>query len=75
MLPVLNELRLLLHGIPIVDDVFAHLCDSFSLYQDLKKKRKKERKKERKNERFMKSSTPAECETQTTEKILKSVYV
>ena len=48
MLPVLNELRLLLHGIPIVDDVFAHLCDSFSLYQDLKKK-KKERKKEKMN--------------------------
>ena len=72
MLPVLNELRLLLHGIPIFDDVSAHLCDSFSLYQDLKKKGKKEK---RKNERFMKSSTPAESQTQTTEKILKSVHV
>jgi hypothetical protein len=68
----------LLHGISIFDDVSAHLCDSFSLYQDLKKKeeKKKERKKERKkNERFIKSSTPAESETKTTEKILKSVYV
>ena len=44
----------MLHGISIFDDVSAHLCDSFSLYQDLKKKeeKKKERKKERKKEKW-----------------------